>query len=618
MQPEMVGMMLELQDLNSFFGGEPDNAQVSTLVEVDDLSAKESLEDLPVKTLLESFPLVPDSLPNRFEAVKRQPLPLAARRGRATPSHIIVQNQNAEEPADPYSTIPSAFLGTSITNDPGEIFRLANANSADVSMDILDMMRDLRARCDPLKCADNHATEIIDTTVNAEAQMTASNSILTEDEWAFANDLLKTCKGINVKDFHRVSQDDWAVLNKPPRTSLPPLPSTRRVGSTFLRLEKTKSILKPPRPSKCVRFALPDELEYVEEEDDDVRPPSCLDHATSSLQGDNIVAPVKPSAKMQNSRNRMSIMPPPRPNSLPVQAASSSRPFANTNAIEAPRASLLAEQCHLPRDSLGIRAHLSPLARGRPSMPERLSPSAGAARRPSPLRNCCTSLIGSVDQRQALNMSPTPRRTRPGLTNESTMRAFTPSTTAGAIRAGAASQQEVRRSMGMKRVPIPSAVASRGATPRMRPMSAFTGPRPAPVPGQSVRASLASSGVVDGASSGTAGAKRAVADKENRPAHGRVGGMLTKTANLVGFGGAGLGSTVKAKAKAGTKDALRPSSRLAKTASKIASGIATADAGAGNHVNEVEKTRMPLQLRSVLSAIPKARQLARARARENE
>lgn len=594
MRPEMVNMMLELKNLNSFFGREHTAINSSEDVkpsasgpDTDEPLADDSDQSMSTTKILDLFPPVPQTTaPSPAEPGSESPS-LAARRGKAVPSPILVKRKTSNASVDPYSAIPSAFLGISSMGGLEDTSRFVNASHDGPSLDVEDMMRDLQARCGLLRSTLADETAILDQTESRV--LPSAPSVSTEDEWAFANDLLEECKDTNIKHILRASKDDWAITNRPPRESLPSVPSPRRARSAAaLRADKVKSILKVPRKSKSVRFDLPD--------DDDDEAKHVKMPKTPPQPTDMAAFPASKTS-VQPASTKKSFDPPVtvRPNSLPTQASSQPRPFAGPTGHGGPRASLLAQRVRPPRQSPPEPSRLAAPPSGalasRPTTPESRSPSPGQARKPSPLRECCATPVKGVEGKKTQDASPTSK-----LHTVASVGAMRPSSALPAASdppsAGPASAQPTRRSIAVKRVPIPSTIPS--AAPKIRPASAFTVPRPAPTPGQQpVRASV---GPI--VSVLPALGKKSAEEKENvRPALVRVSGVLSRTASKVGLGVAGLG-----------KDETEKAAGVGRAASKVGRGIKVGVDG-----KEATKSRMPMPLKSVLSAIPKARQLARGR-----
>lgn len=176
MNPEMVDMMLELQNLNSFFKDGLDDLDQSVAI-LD--QQKERLEP-PSLMISDSHCAFPLSLESSGNLIQDTPVSLATRRGKVSLPPISVRRGTLDTP---YPSIPSAFLGSPSVYSPK--FEFANT-SDDPTLDLEDMVANLRSQC---------------VTIRAHPQL-QSHSVChvkpptpepTDDEiddWAFSDSLL--------------------------------------------------------------------------------------------------------------------------------------------------------------------------------------------------------------------------------------------------------------------------------------------------------------------------------------------------------------------------------------------------------------------------------------------
>lgn len=179
MNPEMVDMMLELHDLNSYFIKSPDVG--GERVGIRDKFVPPTLM-LSNSTL--AIPISLDSSPSLTSET-----PLAVRRGKKVPPTL---NLN-EEPNDmPYPSIPTAFLGSPSTYSPK--FEYAN-HGDEPSMNLDDMVANLRSRCSSLSSHIFPAARIYkgeESCHSSRISMASFSEEPRDNEWAFADDLMNS------------------------------------------------------------------------------------------------------------------------------------------------------------------------------------------------------------------------------------------------------------------------------------------------------------------------------------------------------------------------------------------------------------------------------------------
>lgn len=184
MKPEMVDMMVELQNLNSFFKESLEDLDLSVAL----LGEEKIKLDKPSLILSNSHSAIPLSLESISDFVET-PLSLANRRGKKAPPPLSFQETSAYM-VDPYPSMPTAFLGSPSTYSPK--FEFANT-SEQPSMGYEDMVTSLRSQCNATPGYQLLADEKV---IAAFEIRTPSLSVdLDHDEWSFADNLLKTYGG---------------------------------------------------------------------------------------------------------------------------------------------------------------------------------------------------------------------------------------------------------------------------------------------------------------------------------------------------------------------------------------------------------------------------------------
>ncbi|KAF5383552.1 hypothetical protein D9615_003534 [Tricholomella constricta] len=331
MNPEMVDMMLELQDLNSFFKNSLEGPEVSVTV----LGKETDKLDLPSLMVSNSHRAIPLSVESSAHLQRESPIPLAARRGKSL--RPLSLTEKVAPALEPYPSIPTAFLGSPSAYSPK--FEYANAQHGPPS-DFREMITSLRSQCDYSQIRDSADFElVVDSPVSAISFAAASDQTTDDDDdWAFAISFLdefgsqvpkldRKARRPNFDSKLQASKGDADVKNEgeilnPLVQNLvysPPSP----VPSTSLPATPVQaSYASPPSPSgvrgilkscKNVRFAsLPDkpEVETV------ITPPSPCTLTT--------VVPAD-------------VAPPQRPSRIRAYSHSSEQSTENTPALVAPR-----------------------------------------------------------------------------------------------------------------------------------------------------------------------------------------------------------------------------------------------------------------------------------------
>ncbi|KAF9461208.1 hypothetical protein BDZ94DRAFT_1196526 [Collybia nuda] len=176
MNPEMVDMMLELQDLNSFFKDGLDDLDQSVAI-LD--QQKERLEP-PSLMISDSYCALPLSLESSGNLAQDAPVSLATRRGKVSLPPISIEKDIFD---NSYPSVPTAFLGSPSVYSPK--FEFANA-SGEPTLDLDDMVANLRSQCVIIHAQPQPEPSLI-CRVESSATEFADDG---NDDWAFSNTLL--------------------------------------------------------------------------------------------------------------------------------------------------------------------------------------------------------------------------------------------------------------------------------------------------------------------------------------------------------------------------------------------------------------------------------------------
>ncbi|THV05548.1 hypothetical protein K435DRAFT_892148 [Dendrothele bispora CBS 962.96] len=173
MNPEMVDVMLELRNLNSFFK----TSSANEMGFEDDKKIHP-----PILMVSNSHSAIPVSLESAASLVAPQPpSTLATRRGQQNPPCL---NLAVTTEKDPYPGIPTAFRGSPSSHEP----TFESANNTRSPMSLQEMIDSLRTQCASLQV--NSTCEVLTAEASAEAGLTNVLDTEEEDEWAFAHSLL--------------------------------------------------------------------------------------------------------------------------------------------------------------------------------------------------------------------------------------------------------------------------------------------------------------------------------------------------------------------------------------------------------------------------------------------
>ncbi|KAG6866581.1 hypothetical protein C0991_002069 [Blastosporella zonata] len=177
MNPEMVDIMLELQDLNSFFKDSLTGLDRSVAV-LEKEKGKLASEPpaLIVSDSHRCFPLSNGSLEQAHCDV---PLTIAARRGRRLLPPLTLGEAVDE---DPYPSIPTAFLGSPSSYSPK--FECVGTG-AGPSLDLEHMVTNLRSQCAFPRSMDDPGPESLVHSPLSDMSFAEQGSS-SDDDWAFA------------------------------------------------------------------------------------------------------------------------------------------------------------------------------------------------------------------------------------------------------------------------------------------------------------------------------------------------------------------------------------------------------------------------------------------------
>ncbi|KAG6886235.1 hypothetical protein C0993_010797 [Termitomyces sp. T159_Od127] len=287
MNPEMVDIMLELQDLNSFFKDSLASLDENVAVlekEKDKLSSEPPT--LVISDSHSSFPLPTEALANSGHD---SCVPLATRRGRRLLPPLALGEKCDK---DPYPSIPTAFLGSPSTYSPKFENVLAGNGP---SLDLEHMITSLRSQCIFPRVMDDSSpkTQICPPLSEMSFSAVSDPGNTSDDDWAFAVSFMDEfgdhvtelkssragphpvveLKPVSLPHFSTGNSDILSNESLTPRAHSPahppspvpstPLPSLPRVREISSTTPSPRGILKN---SKSVRFAsLPEktDMEYT-------------------------------------------------------------------------------------------------------------------------------------------------------------------------------------------------------------------------------------------------------------------------------------------------------------------------------------------------------------------
>ena len=238
MNPEMVDMMLELHDLKSYFGHKPEG--------VDKQQNIPREAPIPPTLMLSNstlaIPISLDSSPSLATDV-----PLAVRRGKKIPQGLTFRDKNI-----PYPGMPTAFLGSPTNYSP----KFEHMNTAkEPSMELGDMMANLRSRCASLGChtsSNIRTPEDPETSYPTKVPVASFSEDQDDDEWAFADTLMdvsgsKSSSGDTLKSMIMLVSNVDLELGSPGKSETDASVLAVNATGPKLILHPTRAPL--PRPS---------------------------------------------------------------------------------------------------------------------------------------------------------------------------------------------------------------------------------------------------------------------------------------------------------------------------------------------------------------------------------
>lgn len=238
MNPEMVDMMLELQDLNSFFKDGLDDLDQSVAV----LDRQKQRLEPPSLMISDSHCALPLSLESSGNLAQDPPISLATRRGKVSLPPITIKKGTLDTA---YPSIPTAFLGSPSVYSPK--FEFANA-SDEPSLDLENMVANLRSQCVSIQAHSQPQTQ-------ETPHMEPSTPVLGDDDiddWAFADSLLGAFGSPTPPKFdeqnspgdHQMTSEDLPTWHNPDT-----FVSTSIVSISPGSYSSAKSVVTPITPS---------------------------------------------------------------------------------------------------------------------------------------------------------------------------------------------------------------------------------------------------------------------------------------------------------------------------------------------------------------------------------
>jgi hypothetical protein len=313
MNQETLDMVLQLQNLNSFFkeGLEESDPNAAT--------KEEERPEPPSLMISNSHCAIPISLESSGEIAHHCPLPLATRRGKNQPTPLLTTAKYSNFMTE-YPSIPTAFLGSPSAYSP----KFEYANAADgLCLDLEDMISSLRYQCASMQSESRLPPQAGD--LSADSSTRSFERADNEDEWAFVNVLLRN-SDTNVTDTSSTKkvytserpQDTPAPRKPSPALSRGTLISNVNIAPTSLGVTRSPprgpppSTPPPPIPSSSSPSS-PHKVRGILKSSKNVRFASLPDKCSKAVE--NVETPSRP-------RQSMPLVPVDRPSRL--------RPKSNT------------------------------------------------------------------------------------------------------------------------------------------------------------------------------------------------------------------------------------------------------------------------------------------------
>ncbi|KAG5647472.1 hypothetical protein DXG03_009403 [Asterophora parasitica] len=365
MNPEMVDMMLELQDLNSFFKDSLEDLDESVAA----LGMEKDKLDPPSLMVSDSHHSISLSPESPTPAPRRPPMPLAARRGKNL--RPLSLKEKAAPAVDPYSSIPTAFLGSPSAYSPK--FEFTNSQRGP-PLDIGEMISSLRSQLSPYSQIQNSADlePVVDSSILAISFAPPSDQEITDDDddWAFAVSFLNEFGG-DLLEFDGSQKASRSNLECRPHPSVGES-SCAKKGGDFLSPSVQNTILPPPSPMP----SSPIPATPVQQASLSTSPSpggvrgilkSCKNVRFATLpEKSEVVTVVTPPSPCAPAKDVSAVVAPSRIAYSHTQTSKTSS--ENTPIIVAPR-SYRPVSSYIPAGTKGDKAGTPRLASGSPSIP---------------------------------------------------------------------------------------------------------------------------------------------------------------------------------------------------------------------------------------------------------
>jgi hypothetical protein len=186
MSQETLDMVLELQNLNSFFKGSLEQSDTN-------LARGEERPEPPSLMVSNSHCTIPISLESSGDIAPHSPPSLATRRGKNQPTPLLKTAKYSNFMTE-YPSIPTAFLGSPSAYSPK--FEYANATD-ELCLDLEDMISSLRQQCASMQSESRRTPP--PGNFSTDSVTRSFEDADDGGEWAFVNSLLRD-SGANVTD----------------------------------------------------------------------------------------------------------------------------------------------------------------------------------------------------------------------------------------------------------------------------------------------------------------------------------------------------------------------------------------------------------------------------------
>ncbi|KAJ7574458.1 hypothetical protein C8J56DRAFT_979698 [Mycena floridula] len=234
MKAEVVDMVLELRNLNSFFQDKP-------ILEEEEKAVEEMQKIEPPSLMISNSQfMIPLSLESSGNLdLAQAPAPLAERRGKKMPPQLKFKPAVEE---DLYPGMPTAFLGTPSAYSPE--FQLPSHDRAS-SPGLHDMVRNLRSQAATLKDLSSDPPVLIEERLIDHLPLPISpvtpTSIADEEDWGFSDPVMDG--DLDNDESGPAIEKDEDAPSSPPTTPASSLSSPRGI------LKRCKSVRFASQPS---------------------------------------------------------------------------------------------------------------------------------------------------------------------------------------------------------------------------------------------------------------------------------------------------------------------------------------------------------------------------------